>query len=124
MESSPSTETWSTPVFEARIDLKVTTGNFSTRRKSVLFRCASRLRFPSVNRRGIDRGLKSGIAKPIPIVVPTPGRGVHKYSSALGDDQGDVVMLLRLRAESQDFFYDGGDNVLGSAPGILAQGFD
>jgi len=47
-----------------------------------------------------------------------------QYSSALGNDQGDVVMLLGARAELLDFFHDGGDNVLGRARGILAQGLD
>jgi hypothetical protein len=47
-----------------------------------------------------------------------------QYSSALGDDQGDVVMLLCARAESPNFFHDGGDNGLGRVFGILAQGPD
>ncbi len=38
----PSTESSSTFTFETRVDLKVKTGNFSTSRKSALFRCASR----------------------------------------------------------------------------------
>jgi len=82
MERSLSSESWSTPIFETRVAV-VTTGNPSTSKKSVLSRCALRLRLPSANRRGIDRRLEFGFC------------GIGAFSLQCARNVGKLALYIR-----------------------------